>query len=528
MAEGIAQAWAPVRAAAEAEAAQSISGFFAADPGRAGAMRIEGPGIALDWSRARIGPRGRAALMAFVDGSGVERALRAMARGEPVNATEGRAADHMALRAPEPRPEVAEAAARAARFADELRGDGTRAVLWLGIGGSDLGPRFAVDALWPLADGPEVRFASNVDGAALDRALRGLDPAATRIVIASKSFSTTETMMNARSARAWMAAALGEAETARRTAAVTANPARAEAFGVDAEAVFPIWDWVGGRFSVWSAVGLPIRIACGNAAFAAFLAGAAAIDAHVLAARPAENLALVLAALDLWHMNALGLPALALVPYADRLALMPAYLQQLVMETNGKGVTLDGSPAPLLAAPILWGAAGTDAQHSFFQWLHQAPRPCPVEFVLPVGPSDRPEHRDALVAHCLAQASALMLGRDRAATEAAMAAEGADPAEIARLAPHRTFPGDRPSVMLTIEEVTPRALGALIALYEHRVAAAAAMAGINAFDQWGVEYGKTMAGRIAPLLAGEPGAAPDPATAAAIAAIRAVRDPSKA
>jgi glucose-6-phosphate isomerase len=246
------------------------------------------------------------------------------------------------------------------------------------------------------------------------------------------------------------------------------------------------------------------------------------MDEH-LGGGPAETrLPVILAALDLWNLDVLGLPALAVVPYADRLRLLPDYLQQLVMESNGKGVTEAGAPAALPAAPIVWGAPGTDAQHSFFQWLHQGPAPCPVEFVLPVsGDEPRPGHADALAVNCLAQASALMLGRGPAETEAAMAAEGADAGEIARLAPHRTFPGGRPSVTLLTEQVGPESLGALIALWEHRVAAAGFMAGIDPFDQWGVEYGKTMADRLAPLLSGEAESqAPDPATAALAAEIR--------
>ena len=515
-------AWERVRAAGRAEAGLGLADFFADEPGRAETMRAEAAGMLLDWSRARVGPGGRAALAAYDRASGVGDRLGAMLSGEVVNVTEDRPAHHSALRAQPAAPVVAEAAAHAATFAERLRGDGTRAVLWLGIGGSDLGPRLGLDALWPMADGPEIRFASNVDGWALDRALAGLEPATTRIVVCSKSFSTAETMRNARSARAWMEAALGPAETDARIAAVTAKPGRAAEFGVDPARVFPLWDWVGGRFSVWSAVGLPMRIALGNAAFDRFLAGARKMDEH-LGAGPAETrLPVILAALDLWNLDVLGLPALAVVPYADQLRLLPDYLQQLVMESNGKGVTEAGAPVSVQAAPLVWGAPGTDAQHSFFQWLHQGPTPCPVEFVLPVSAEDpRPGHADALAANCVAQASALMLGRGPAETEAAMATEGADAAEIARLASHRTFPGGRPSVTLLTDGVGPESLGALIALWEHRVAAAGFMAGIDPFDQWGVEYGKSMADRLAPLLSGEAQSrAPDPATAALAAEIR--------
>jgi len=506
--------------AAEAEAGTTLREAFAADPNRAARMRLSAAGLSLDYSRARIGPAGLAALFAHARAAGLEAARDAMAAGEPVNPTEGRAAHHIALRAADPPDIVAETAAAAAAQAEAIRRGGTQAVLWLGIGGSDFGPRLVVDALCDRADGPEIRFVSTVDGVALDRALTGLDPARTRVIVASKSFTTEETMLNARSAWAWMESALGARATGARFAAVTARPGRAETFGIDRQAILPIWDWVGGRFSVWSAVGLAIRIALGNAAFARLLAGARAMDAHFLGAPLEANMPVILAALDLWTLNALGMESLAIVPYAQRLALLPAYLQQLIMESNGKGVTTAGTAAPARAAPVIWGAPGTDAEHSFFQWLHQSPAGAPVEFLLPVAPeTGRPAHQRALIAHCLAQGSALMLGRDLAETRAALAAEGLDETEIARLAPHRVFPGNRPSVTILMRDVEAQSLGALIALYEHRVAAQAAMLGINAFDQWGVEFGKTLAGRIRPLLEGSEDEAPDPATAALIAEI---------
>jgi len=521
--------WARLRAAQAAEAGVTLGALFEAEPGRIDAMRAEAAGLTLHWSRALIGPEGRAALLALAGDPAVTAARDAMAAGAPVNVTEGRAARHMDLRAPAPAVEVVMAAARAAELADRLRRDGTRTVIWLGIGGSDLGPRLGVLALGdPPGDqgvGPEIRFVSNVDPFAIRRALAGADPATTHVLIASKSFTTQETMLNAQAARDWLVAALGEDGAAGRVGAVTAAPEKAAAFGIAEDLILPFWDWVGGRFSVWSSVGLPIRIAAGNAAFDAFLAGAHAMDRHFLEAPAHANMALILAALDLWNLNLLGLGALAVVPYAEALALLPAYLQQLVMESNGKGVTANGAPAPLSAAPIVWGAAGTDAQHSFFQWLHQAPGICPVEFVLPLAAApERQAQQTALTAHCLAQGSALMLGRDRAATEATMAGEGADPVEIIRLAAHRMFPGGRPSTLILMDGLTPARLGALIALYEHRVAAAAWMAEINPFDQWGVEYGKTLSRRIAPMLADQPGAgheaAPDPLTARLIAEIQ--------
>jgi len=497
--------WARLAEAVRGEAGGRLTGWFAAEPGRAAAMRAEAPaaGLALDWSRALIGPRGREALMAFLARPVLAEARAAWLSGAPVNVTEGRAANHPLLRAADPTPDVAGAAARASALADRLRGGGTRAVLWLGIGGSDLGPRFVVDALGDRADGPEIRFAANVDGVAIDRALAGLDPASTQVIVCSKSFATAETMLNAQAARAWLEGALGPAAAAARIAAVTARPDRAAEAGIAEEAILPLWDWIGGRFSVWSAVGLPVRIALGNAAFEAFLAGGRALDAHVAEAPPGRDMAAILAGLDLVALNLQAMPALAVVPYSAALGLLPAFLQQLAMESLGKSVTADGTPAPLSAAPIIWGMPGTDAQHSFFQYLHQHPAPCPVEFVLPLSAgAAREAHQRMLIAHCLAQASALMLGRDTPD-------------------PHKAMPGNRPSTILTLDAVTPHGLGALIALYEHRVVAAAALSGINPFDQWGVECGKSLAGQIEPLLAGAEGEAPDPATAASIAQIRA-------
>ncbi|MEM0944885.1 MAG: glucose-6-phosphate isomerase, partial [Pseudomonadota bacterium] len=427
MAAEISAAWAPVAAVARAEAGRRITEHFVAEPDRAARFTATGAGLTLDLSRARMSEAGRRALLDFAATRQVEAARDRMLAGEPVNTTEGRAAHHTALRAdPTPR-EVQAEAARAAAYAEELRGGGTRAVLWLGIGGSDLGPRMVCDALAAGADGPEVRFVSNVDGAALDRALTGLDPATTRIVVVSKSFSTLETMINARSARAWMAAALGEAETGQRMAAVSASVEKAQAFGIAPERVFAMWDWVGGRFSLWSAVGLAIRIALGNPAFDALLAGAREMDTHFAEAPLESNLPVLLALSDIWNVNALGLPSLGICPYADGMGLFVPYLQQLMMESNGKRVGEDGAALPLQGAPVIWGVPGTDCQHSVFQWMHQSPAEAPAEFLLPVAPEGaRAEHQEALMANCLAQASALMLGRDRAAT----AALGGDPALV--------------------------------------------------------------------------------------------------
>ncbi|MEM7507548.1 MAG: glucose-6-phosphate isomerase [Pseudomonadota bacterium] len=520
-------AWSAVRRAASALAGQRIEGFFATDPQRIQDFRIAAAGLIFDYSRARMDRAARQSLLDFALARDLTAQRDAMFAGEPVNTTEGRAANHMALRAEPPDPEVREEAKRAAAFADGLRSDGTTDLLWLGIGGSDLGPRMVVDCLAEAADGPTVHFVSNVDGAALGRVLPGLVPATTRVIVASKSFGTQETMLNARSARAWMAASLGEAETGARFAAVTSAPEAAASFGIDPARIFTTWDWVGGRFSLWSSVGIAIRVALGNPAFDALLAGAAEMDRHFRQAPLEANMPVIAALLDIWNVNALDLPSLAICPYSARMGLLVDFLQQLIMESNGKRVDHQGRILPLQGAPVIWGGPGTDSQHSVFQWLHQSPASAPVEFVLPVGAapgaSGDASHQQALIANCLAQASALMLGRDAEATRAAMSAEDAD-----ALVPHRVFPGNIPSNLILMDALEPARLGALIAFYEHRVAAQAAILGFNAFDQWGVEFGKTLANRILPLLSDDdgtvPSSAPDPATAASLAEIVKLRN----
>lgn len=506
-----AREWAGLARAADAQADRRIIDFFAEDADRPATFRVEAAGLHYDYSRALLSGPARTALLEFAAGSDLEARRDAMFAGAPVNTTEGRAANHMALRAATPPPEVVEETARVSRFADEVRSDGTRDVLWIGIGGSDLGPRFVCDSLSHLASGPAMHFVSNVDDAGLDMALAGLDPATTRIVMVSKSFTTLETMINMTSARAWMSAALGEAETDARIVAVTAASDKAVAFGIAPERIFAMWDWVGGRFSLWSAVGVAMRISLGNPAVEALLAGGRAMDTHFREAPLARNVPVLMALMDIWNVNFLKLTSLAICAYSARMGLLVPYLQQLIMESNGKRVSEAGEVLAAQGAPVIWGVPGTDCQHSVFQWLHQSPAVAPVEFLLPVAAKGaREAHREALIGNCLAQASALMLGRDAEAT----AAMGGD----ADLVAHRVFPGNRPSTLMMFDDVTPARLGALIALYEHRAAAQAAMLGFNAFDQWGVEFGKTLAGQITPLLSGD-GEAPDPATAASIAEI---------
>jgi glucose-6-phosphate isomerase len=383
-------------------------------------------------------------------------------------------------------------------------------VVNLGIGGSDLGPRMAARALtaWHRP-GVKVHFVSNVDAADLAPLLARLDPHRTLFVVASKTFTTQETLCNARSARSWLEAAAradGLAESAVVPAhfvAVTANTAAAAAFGIPADNTLAFWDWVGGRYSLWSAVGLPLALAIGMDGFAAMLRGARAMDLHFRLAPYEHNLPLTLALIDIWNCNFLGAETHAVIPYSRSCDLLPSYLQQLEMESNGKSVNRDGQRLSIHTAPIVWGSAGTDAQHAYLQLLHQGGRLIPADFVA-FAEADFPlsDHHDRLLACAFAQTEALMNGKSEADSRRELADSGASEEDIERLAPHRVLPGNQPTTTLLLSRLTPEALGALIALYEHKTFAAAAIWGINCFDQWGVELGKQVATRLLPLVQG--------------------------
>ncbi|MCU0969404.1 MAG: glucose-6-phosphate isomerase [Rubrivivax sp.] len=436
---------------------------------------------------------------------GVERRRDAMFAGEAINATEGRAVLHTALRAPRGaaspfNAEVHGVLDAMLAYAEQVRGDGGFTdVVNIGIGGSDLGPRMVVPALdaW-CHRGLTMHFVSNVDGHDLAPVLRRLDPRRTLFVVASKTFTTQETMANAQAARAWFLQA-GGTDIARHFAATTTNVKAAAEFGITT--TFGFWDWVGGRYSLWSAIGLPIAIAIGADAFRALLAGAHAMDRHFAEMPAPRNLPLLLGLLDVWYRDFHGFASRSVAPYHQGLARLPAYLQQLEMESNGKRVDADGEPLPFGTSPVVWGEPGTNGQHAFFQMLHQGTDAIPVEFVLVRQPTHGHDDLHAkLLANGLAQSQALMVGKtpDVARGERVpTAAAGLDPDVLAR---HRTFPGNRPSTTLLLEQLTPRALGALIALYEHRVFASGAVWGINSFDQWGVELGKALAGELLPRL----------------------------
>jgi glucose-6-phosphate isomerase len=475
-------------------------------PPAAFSLRL-GP-LLVSFARQRLDDTTLSLLLALGHERGLAQHIAALLSGAAVNASEGRPALHTALRAADdaPDPTGAAAQARAERrrmlaFAADLgagrvAGDGAAidTVVNIGIGGSDLGPRLVVDALYEYRR-PDLRveFVSNLDGHAMHRCLLDLDPARTLFIVASKSFGTIETLTNAVTARHWL-----EQHDCRdvraRFAAVTANPAAATAFGIAPERVFRLWDWVGGRYSVWSSVALPVAAAVGERALLEFLGGARRVDDHFATAPPEHNLPVVLGLVDTWNAACLGSPTRAVIPYDQRLQLLPAYLSQLIMESNGKSVDNRGLPLTAASSPIVWGGVGTDAQHAFFQLLHQGMHTVPVEFLVAARPRHYPEHHRLLLAACLAQGQALMAGRVDADR------------------PWRTTHGDQPSSTILYDDLTPETLGMLLALYEHRTFVHAALLDMNPFDQWGVELGKEMARDIAHEMERGGHASADPVT----------------
>ena len=541
--------WHPLADARDRLRAVSLRELLSGDPDRVLRDVLSVAGLRFDWTRQRLDAGAWDALYAFAGDAGWTDALRRQWDGAHVNTTEDRAAHHMALRLPpdascriDGREVVADVHAVLDTMEDLVQrvhdgrhvgytGRPIRSVVNIGIGGSDLGPRMVCAALAPHAastvSGAPLRmhFVSNVDGAALDAVLRESDPETTLFIIASKTFGTQETLTNARSARAWLLRHTDHPEAvARHFVAVSTHGGRVAEFGIDTRNMFGFWDWVGGRYSVWSAIGLPVALYLGMEGFRAFLAGARAMDRHVLeSAAPEQNAALRMALVDIWNHNLLGACARVVLPYDERLKLLPAYLQQAEMESLGKGVRLDGSPVERDTGPLVWGAVGTDGQHAFYQLLHQGTRWEPTEFIGVAEPAHAlPGHHSILMANLVAQAEALAHGKTAAEAAQEMSTEGLPESEIARLAPHRSFPGNRPSTLILLERLDPESLGALIALYEHKIYLLASFWEINAFDQWGVELGKQLAGRVLEDLRSETGVHPhDSATQAAIDWLRA-------
>ena len=495
--------------------------LFDDDPLRLAKHTVEAAGLVLDASKNRIDDVVLESLFALARGAGVEARRDAMFAGEKINVTEQRAALHVALRAPHDAvfkvdgrnvmPEVHAALDHMETFSEQVRsgawtghhGDAIADVVHIGIGGSDLGPRFVCEALRSYRDEhPSVHFVANVDAHALDDVLanvaRPLDPATTLFIIASKTFTTAETMMNAHSARTWsIAGGVPEGQLHRHFVAVSTNTEAVRAFGIDPKNMFEFWDWVGGRYSLWSAIGLPIALACGMARFRELLSGAHAMDAHFMSAPLEANMPVRLALVGILNANVLGARSVCIAPYHQHLELLPAHLQQLEMESNGKSVTLAGSPVAHATVPVLWGQPGTNAQHAYFQCLHQGTESAPIDFIAVIEPAHAHfEHQRALLANCFAQSEALMNGKteDEARTELIRA--GASRTEADRLAPHKTFPGNRPSNTIVLSRLDPASLGALIALYEHKVLVQGTIWGVDSFDQWGVELGKVLAKTI--------------------------------
>lgn len=513
------EAWDAVRRAHASLGPATLRTLFDEYSNRFETFSRTGADILFDFSKQRLDTKALKALIDLARASDVEWARDQMVSGAAINITENRAVRHMALRASPTDPAFADVAddvdaVREAMlaFAEGVRSGEVAAadagplkhVINIGIGGSDLGPQLAVQALQPDNDGPTVHFVSNVDGAHIADTLAKCDPARTLILVASKSFATLETLRNAKTARAWLVSACGEEAVADHFAALSTNLEAVAAFGIRSDRTFGFWDWVGGRYSLWSAIGLPIAIAIGPAKFRELLSGAAAMDAHFLNAPLGDNLPVLAALVGIWNRNIEGHAALGILPYDQRLQRLPAYVQQLDMESNGKRVALDGQPVTHETAPVIWGEPGTNAQHAFFQMLHQGATIVPCDFLVAADSREtdalyEPHHK-ALVANCLAQSEALALGETTDEARARMEAAGMAMAEIERLGPHKTFPGNRPSSTLLYPALTPALLGQLLAFYEHKVFVQGVIWGINSFDQWGVQLGKLLADELTPML----------------------------
>jgi glucose-6-phosphate isomerase len=514
--------------------------LFAEDPGRGERLAAEAAGIYLDYSKNRLTDETLRLLLHLAEESGLRARIDAMFHGEAINVTERRAVLHVALRLPRDRslvvdgqdvvPQVHAVLDRMAAFAGRIRsgawtgftGRPIRAIVNIGIGGSDLGPVMAYEALRHYSDRRlTCRFVSNIDATDFVEATRDLDPAETLFIVASKTFTTLETLTNARTARAWCLAALGdERAVARHFVAVSTNAAAVAAFGIDPANMFEFWDWVGGRYSFTSAIGLSLMIAIGPERFREMLAGFHAMDEHFRTAPFARNLPVLLGLIGIWYNNFFGAETIAILPYDHYLGRLPAYLQQLDMESNGKSVDLAGRRVDYQTGPIVWGQPGTNGQHAFYQLIHQGTKLIPCDFIgfcQSLNPTG--DHHDLLMANLFAQTEALAFGK----TADELRAEGVPEA----LVPHRAFEGNRPTNTLLAERLTPATLGALVALYEHKVFVQGTIWQINSFDQWGVELGKVLAQRIAPELAatGEPALGHDSSTNALIRRYRRLRRP---
>ncbi|MDX0449357.1 glucose-6-phosphate isomerase [Sinorhizobium medicae] len=529
-----------LKATARETDATDIRAAFAADPNRFSRFSTALDDLLFDYSKCAVNDRIIDGLEALAKAAKVEEKRDAMFRGDIINITEERAVLHTALRNRSNRPvlvdgknvvpDVKAVLEAMGRFADHVRSGDLKGatgkkitdVVNIGIGGSDLGPVMATLALAPFHDGPRLHFVSNVDGAHIADTLKLLDAETSLFIVASKTFTTIETMTNAATARAFIAGKLGEAAVGHHFAAVSTALDKVGAFGINAARVFGFWDWVGGRYSIWSAIGLPLMIAIGKENFGRFLDGGHSMDEHFRAAPLRQNIPVLLGLIGFYNRNVLGYPSRAILPYDQRLTRFPAYLQQLDMESNGKGVTLESQPVEFSTGPVVWGEPGTNGQHAFYQLIHQGTDIIPAEFMIAAKghEKDLRHQHQLLIANCLAQSEALMKGRTLAEAKAQLTSKGMDEAKADKIAPHRVFTGNRPSLTIVYDQLDPFALGRLIALYEHRVFVEGALFNINSFDQWGVELGKELATGLLPVVEGRESAeGHDSSTAGLVAAL---------
>jgi len=520
----------------QADTPKNMREAFKADPQRFTKFSLTDGDLLFDWSKCAVTADTMTLLDKLAHAARLPERRDGMFSGKKINVTEGRAVLHTALRdgpgdtvlldGKDVMGDVRAVLDAMAAFADAVRsgaapgatGKKITDIVNIGIGGSDLGPAMATLALAPYHDGPRAHYVSNVDGAHIHDTLKGLEPETTLFIIASKTFTTIETMTNAETARKWVEKALGKEAVSKHFAAVSTALDKVAAFGIAPERVFGFWDWVGGRYSLWSAIGLPIMIAVGPKNFREFLAGAHEMDQHFKNAPLLQNIPVVMGLIGYFHRVVCGYPARAVIPYDQRLSRLPAYLQQLDMESNGKQVTVNGLRVTTPTGPLVWGEPGTNGQHAFFQLLHQGTDIIPVEF-LAAAEGHEPElrhHHDLLLANCLAQSEALMKGRTLEEARRQMLTKGMPVEEVDRVAPHRVFPGNRPSVTLLYRKLDPHMLGRLIALYEHRVFVEGVLYGINSFDQWGVELGKELATGLLPVVEGTEDAARNDASTAGL------------
>ncbi|MGE5652471.1 MAG: glucose-6-phosphate isomerase [Bacillota bacterium] len=515
--------------------------LFSREEDRFDRFSIEAAGLLLDYSKNRLNATTVQLLTQLAHERGVEERRAAMFAGEKINVTEHRAVLHVALRMPRNSilmvdgqnvvQEVHAVLDHIQAFSERVRsgawtghtGKAITDIVNIGIGGSDLGPEMVCRALRPFIH-PRLtmHFVANVDGHDLDAVLAKVNPDTTLFIVASKTFTTRETMLNAQSAREWFLARAGEAALPKHFVAVSTNTKAVRDFGIDPENMFPFWDWVGGRYSVWSAIGLPVALAIGFDGFAEFLGGGHAMDQHFRSAPLERNMPVLLAMTGIWYRNFFGSTSLSIAPYHQDLSQFPAYLQQLEMESNGKCVTIDGAAVDYSTCPVIWGDVGTNGQHAYFQLLHQGTTMVPVDFIAALKPAhDLPGHHTVLLANCFAQSEAFMRGKTTEEVRAEMRAQQIAEAEIDALLPHRTFPGNHPSNTILMDTLAPATLGALIALYEHKTFVQGVVWGVNSFDQWGVELGKVLAKTIETELTGNTHAkAHDSSTNALIARAR--------